>query len=314
MLCKIKFSFNPISFTPINIESTDGDNMRTSIKITLDNAKLETDVGWLLEHIKTEEKYISVQLLKTVSSPYYYENRIATASIEIETGFTKNTIRRYYIKIQDLIAKLGGLFNGIIIFSQLIFNNYLSFKYYERIYSNILLLEDKNNQTKYAKMNFQSISNIEINLNPYLGIKRESSRNAIKIESKFNEKNIEKLNVNENITNNKNNCSSKLKSDNGKKNKDYFQQNKLNFNSTTTNNTEGRKLSKLAGDLIVINSIEQNLDEKMREKFNNYNYFSYLTDFFTCQKSFHYLKKEIAAKILSFTKYCYSQVYFDKPN
>lgn len=88
----------------------------------------QTDDGWLLESLSLQESSkISKILTETTPPSKDYPNSlmwIILASPRLGT-----TYQRRYMKIQDLLAKIGGLINAMIIISKLFFYHYLRYLY-----------------------------------------------------------------------------------------------------------------------------------------------------------------------------------------
>ncbi len=91
-----------------------------------------SDNGWILEdnfyypHIKMNNLY----------TDYSYANseielKLPGFSIILESPSYNITYTRFYIKIQELIAKIGGLINGIMVFIYIFFSMYFKFTFIE---------------------------------------------------------------------------------------------------------------------------------------------------------------------------------------
>ena len=90
---------------------------------------LESDVGWLLES-KQSVNYISLKntqqdLNPIVDGIMYW--------MDFESPPLRNRTVRIYIKVQELLATIGGLFNGLYIITSLLLFSYVKFEYYLQI-------------------------------------------------------------------------------------------------------------------------------------------------------------------------------------
>eukprot|EP00340_Litonotus_pictus_P002757 CAMPEP_0170526320 /NCGR_PEP_ID=MMETSP0209-20121228/11767_1 /TAXON_ID=665100 ORGANISM="Litonotus pictus, Strain P1" /NCGR_SAMPLE_ID=MMETSP0209 /ASSEMBLY_ACC=CAM_ASM_000301 /LENGTH=231 /DNA_ID=CAMNT_0010816091 /DNA_START=369 /DNA_END=1065 /DNA_ORIENTATION=+ len=84
---------------------------------------MRTDNGWLLESIK-EAEAISIDLSKEE-----IKESNMKMSITLKAPRMINTTFRKYLKIQELLAQIGGLFSAMSILSQILLFDYLQFKY-----------------------------------------------------------------------------------------------------------------------------------------------------------------------------------------
>ncbi len=92
---------------------------------------LQTNTGLIFEDYLTE-RYIS--FAGTETDMYFSDTELMRILIESPTVVSLNN--REYLKLQELIANLGGFFNGILILTKLIFGDYLKFLYYRYVDAN----------------------------------------------------------------------------------------------------------------------------------------------------------------------------------
>lgn len=107
---------------------------------------VKTNVGLIFEDYVTE-RYIS--FAGTENDNYFSENELMRILIESPTVVSINL--REYLKLQELIANLGGFFNGILILTKLIFGDYLKFIYYKYIDSKTLISPKKKSSNELSK-------------------------------------------------------------------------------------------------------------------------------------------------------------------
>lgn len=108
--------------------------------------KLIDDNGLFIESYNTI-KYINLQAIVSDVIPTS-NSQLFNLTLESMSIATK-TIRAY-MKIQELIAKIGGLFNGFRIIVMILINGYVSFSYYSKIFETI---EKKKNKKSNKSIN-----------------------------------------------------------------------------------------------------------------------------------------------------------------
>lgn len=181
--------------------------------------KLIIDYGWILEdeksinHLNTylsaESMVKSNKNIKTIQIIYF----------ETATKISVTNIR--YMKAQDLLANIGGLFNGLVIIGTIIIKHYINFLFYINSFD---IMTKTNNECsdKYDRLkSFFKLSNFNTDENSELRkenhIQENNNNNIKSILSHSNLKdNINTYNNNINLSNisflkNKNEISLKIK-------------------------------------------------------------------------------------------------------
>ena len=90
---------------------------------------LETDVGWILEE-KVLQDFVSFKSIKSDVNPTY-DNLVYMLTLESPRMRTK--IYRRYMKIQDLFAKIGGIYSALSLLLSFILHNYINFAFLKNI-------------------------------------------------------------------------------------------------------------------------------------------------------------------------------------
>lgn len=111
---------------------------------SIQNTKLITNKGWLLDNKKEEEHYSIQSIVKEVTNTY---NGNAFWLAMDSPNFRPKIIRSY-TKIQDVIAKIGGFFNGLYICTLIITKNFINFSFYSYIYTYFTDIYNPNNNNK----------------------------------------------------------------------------------------------------------------------------------------------------------------------
>eukprot|EP00340_Litonotus_pictus_P012269 CAMPEP_0170536052 /NCGR_PEP_ID=MMETSP0209-20121228/101936_1 /TAXON_ID=665100 ORGANISM="Litonotus pictus, Strain P1" /NCGR_SAMPLE_ID=MMETSP0209 /ASSEMBLY_ACC=CAM_ASM_000301 /LENGTH=487 /DNA_ID=CAMNT_0010837379 /DNA_START=111 /DNA_END=1574 /DNA_ORIENTATION=- len=87
---------------------------------------LFSDIGWILDH-KVESSHIMLQNTREDISFSTTNNHLYW--ITLESPFFRTKVERHYMKVQELLAKIGGLFNAMFILLNVLLYNYVRFKY-----------------------------------------------------------------------------------------------------------------------------------------------------------------------------------------
>lgn len=133
---------NPVKYyiNSFATQLTNKFSKRTNISFI--NALFQTVKGWLFEDI-ADSKYVSYIGKETDV------NGLTDSTLFVMTFMSPQITKkyfRYYNKIQDLFAKVGGFINGIIIFLKIITLDYFEFSYLMTI--NSLITNEKENKKK----------------------------------------------------------------------------------------------------------------------------------------------------------------------
>lgn len=130
---------NPKNFTePIvyYVESmylhfSDGFSKKLYLKFTRD--LFISDNGWILENYK-KINYIA---LRSQINDLDKDDEGELYQIILESPFIRTQYDRNYIKIQEVFAKIGGLFSGLNLFAYIVLYNYTKFKYMMSVFNAI---------------------------------------------------------------------------------------------------------------------------------------------------------------------------------
>lgn len=120
-------------------------NFNKKIVMSFYNKEYRSDNGWMLED-NTDYKYISADKFTSEISRFYDEYSSSNTLFEINLespNFVLKTNRKY-MKIQELIAKVGGLVKGFTLCIQIIFMHLFKFNYLMSIF-NIIVEHEKGN-------------------------------------------------------------------------------------------------------------------------------------------------------------------------
>eukprot|EP00340_Litonotus_pictus_P001051 CAMPEP_0170515818 /NCGR_PEP_ID=MMETSP0209-20121228/2220_1 /TAXON_ID=665100 ORGANISM="Litonotus pictus, Strain P1" /NCGR_SAMPLE_ID=MMETSP0209 /ASSEMBLY_ACC=CAM_ASM_000301 /LENGTH=480 /DNA_ID=CAMNT_0010800495 /DNA_START=189 /DNA_END=1632 /DNA_ORIENTATION=+ len=127
---------HPVVYYPVTDVITLQDGSAVKLSMELQNAKVSTDVGWILE----EENEIEVIMTKPTKE-LFNPSRKEKLQIELGVPLRRTNIIRNYLKLQELFAKIGGLFNAVNILCHILLYDYIRFKYRVH-YSRFALTEE----------------------------------------------------------------------------------------------------------------------------------------------------------------------------
>lgn len=111
--------------------------------VRLLNNKFISDNGWLLENKETYDYMTLKDTYDEISnpSPSYPSDMYW---MTIESPNIREIGKRYYVKIQDLFATVGGIINAILIIINILFSDYLGF-IFKKDLAHYLIVSKKNN-------------------------------------------------------------------------------------------------------------------------------------------------------------------------
>lgn len=180
---------NPIHKYLDSITTNIGDSVSKRKFVSFLKNKIINDNGFLFESIDYIT-YITLGSTLNEVTPTK-TNEMFMLTFDSPNIIEKST--RSYMKIQELIAKLGGLFNGFKLIVLLIINQYVKFSYLVKIYDKVNELKLKNEKDvifinqKENNVKVKPGLNIIKKLNPYSlnAVNQDKSKNnfIIKINS-----------------------------------------------------------------------------------------------------------------------------------
>ncbi len=198
------------------------------------------------------------------------------------------------MRIQELLAKIGGFFNAILIVSQLLITNYVDYNYYTSIYQYF-----KNYENEKRNSKVKDNSKIDIIVNRISKVRNGNTDNIDSVninKSNINESNVNKLiDSNVNVNDNKYNALNLL-SLNNNKDKENSKIGKLsssNAGLNVVNNsrhvevdyTKNNNLHISNGFSIEKNILDKNDNEDQTNDDTNTSYFKFVLDTIFCGKS-----------------------------
>lgn len=221
-----------------------GYGMTNSFTLIVGIEKLISDNGWLLEN--NEESRI-VKLNSITSAPFLMssDKEIFILGVGVNNQITNNY--RSYMKIQELLAKIGGLFNGFFLVLNILLSDFVKFKF--RIdYSDYTIdaVDLEKNKTLFPEINnykksFVSNNNInqvfsgKSNTTNLKNKQMNTERPSNEIIKALSNSNLNlNLNYNDNSNNNSNNKSFKGSKEQSSKNSGNCRNNNSN-NSVNIN-------------------------------------------------------------------------------
>lgn len=166
-------------------------SMRTAkrLNINLSLNFIYSDIGFIFEDIQVLS-YIKVQSYELEYTFLENQNNYSQDIVSIILNSSQEIIRvtRSFIKIQEILAKVGGIANSLLIIINILFSDYLRFKYLNSVYS---LIECEQDQLEIQPYFFTS--KLKINT-PSIEVQGKSISNADKNIAHSNN-NIKLINI-----------------------------------------------------------------------------------------------------------------------
>lgn len=119
---------NPVKTYVTNVAIPISDKLVKKIETNIKNDYIESDKGWLIED---KERFKALTVSDLVVKYNLAEKNDPNEKILLQFIAPKlvNKTTRNYMKVQTLFALIGGLFSGMILFTQVIFYHYLRYSY-----------------------------------------------------------------------------------------------------------------------------------------------------------------------------------------
>jgi hypothetical protein len=253
----------------------------------------DSDNGWILEN-NVKQNAIKISSIKQEGTPP--EQDVNLIIFVFETNNKREYVTRSYMKVQELFAKIGGLFNAFYIIINVFILSYVKFKFRVKYTKYALGYEENNTDNKNKdKLKFSNSIKIikDYNINkPYdkVNVSHNGSKQII-IPSNTNDGLISKLpivNKDDHINN--------------KKDKNTVVKEKNSIDNISRNAIENNNYVKLPSNLNFDNKNELENNSKINDSNANFEHFSYLNYIFTsfscCSKSdnINYLHKLIISE------------------
>lgn len=172
-----------------------------SMTFWLRNIEYLTDGGILFSEEEVK-KFVNTEDIKE-----YYDIREADKFIGavFRLSYTKEIIRRRYLKIQAVIAEVGGFVKGINIILSILFYFYTKMDFYQYLMNKLYRYDDENDAAKYKEMEKmrRSLMNSELK---NIKFSQNNENNNLKNQnySKHHLKSNQNVDSNANINNNDN--------------------------------------------------------------------------------------------------------------
>ena len=178
---------NPVKYYASSVPNQFSDAFYKRVYVYVTSNQLISDNGYLLNS-NSIINYLSVTNTKA-ELLQYTKGITPLAAISVATDVLSGRYYRSYMKIQDLLAKIGGFFNALYIFSYILSFHYIRFLYIKKIYkeTNIDFINNRNKTltatSKIRESDFVMKNNF-VNLNN-LRIKEPDNKNNLPKDGKF---------------------------------------------------------------------------------------------------------------------------------
>lgn len=187
----------PITYYRQNLPFLQSMDFYTRVIISITNNTIISDNGWLIES-KAEHHYAQVYNQKFEISTYV-SGITPIGSIIFDSPNIVDRINRQNMKIQDLIANIGGLLNALIIIMKILSSHYIRFLYLlklvklskEKITNQLEFNVIKQNNSNAEKINISSIQFKQANKDKLQDQKVIKSKENSSFFKNLNEKEVE---------------------------------------------------------------------------------------------------------------------------
>lgn len=280
--------------------------------ITTQVASLETNEGWLIDNIVKKE-YITRKAITKDLNPVINGSIF---SMTFESTNVRSRIIRNYMKIQDLLAKIGGFFNALLIICYLLTTNYVDFNYYTSLYDIV-----RANIIKQSNPNFSSQSqkfSFDINEKKLFPSKVDASSKKINLINMENLNQSDQVNIiNKSKTVTENNFVKQVYNNNSSSNQiNPVEKSNINVevsqikkcevknaeeivnNETLTRNNEMNKVSLISNKFLFDANMDKECNLTSINSKNNY--FYYVWNDLICCGNAYTMKIKSIKNILSF--------------
>ena len=122
---------SPVSFTTKTINAELNKDFSSSQLLSLNYTELHSDSGWFLESIESTN-FFSHGTIEYAFGPYQESNRLLYY-FNMQVPTVKHEIRRSYVKVQEVLANVGGFLKAILLGASLISKGYSDFVLLKRI-------------------------------------------------------------------------------------------------------------------------------------------------------------------------------------
>ena len=143
-------SYNdPIFFHPDVISGHYIENYESRVKVIMKNTNINTDIGYILEDYREKNVVVKDKTIHSIINQTIKSNNKNLISIQFEASPTVDLIYRKYIKVQRILAELGGLFKTFVIMALIL--NYFDnrAKYLQHLFNELFSIEDLGKYFQY---------------------------------------------------------------------------------------------------------------------------------------------------------------------
>lgn len=125
-------------------------SMTKQVKVMFVKNLQQSDNGWMIQDIKQTE-YTALKSYTELITDFGENSELIT--LVLESSPIRKKTQRNYMKVQDLFAKIGGLFNACVMIANLILYDYIRFKFRVNYFSFISSLDNSSsNNSNFVKL------------------------------------------------------------------------------------------------------------------------------------------------------------------
>lgn len=147
---------NPVTFYEAKITSQNNLSFLKRSFISFRSDVLIDDSGWLLEHYNTTD-YITLGNIRVDMNPSYGRLTDNLYWMTFDSPQIRKRISRSYMKLQDLLAKIGGIVKGSLLIVEILLIYYSRFKYTFFVIKCVINSEEDFKNLAVEKINIFSV-------------------------------------------------------------------------------------------------------------------------------------------------------------
>lgn len=133
---------DPVYLYPVQIDSkyVSGKKQRTSI--FLKNLEIQTDIGYILEDFRSRKIISFSEFSSSIEEPNLKDQNPTLIELQFEISPIKEIVYRKYIKVQRILAELGGLYKAFTVLALILNHIHNRSEYYETLFNDLFVIED----------------------------------------------------------------------------------------------------------------------------------------------------------------------------
>lgn len=147
---------SPITYFQDSLLTQVGNGIITQNIFRMSYDRIDSDIGWVLEDVRS----LDVVSVQSINFSAYTPKNVELVTYIFEVARKRTRTTRSYMKVQELFAKVGGLFNACCIIFNVLLYDYVLFKfrvnYFKYVTNNEFESSSNNKSTKLNMINYNN--------------------------------------------------------------------------------------------------------------------------------------------------------------